>query len=212
MSSLSLLSSSPHSASALAATDRAIFRRELRQRRRALTAAQQKIAARDLAQRLSKLPELRRAKRIALYWPVDGEIDPRALASLPHFSRHQFYLPQLLSFPAGQLGFVRWHKNQRQHRNRFGIPEPRGRRAISARKLHAILLPLTGFDAQGNRLGMGGGFYDRTLAFKHGSGHHGNAHPRLIGVAHACQQVARLASADWDVGLHTVVTDRRVFR
>ncbi|MDQ8038467.1 MAG: 5-formyltetrahydrofolate cyclo-ligase [Pedobacter sp.] len=196
----------------LSATDRAIFRRELRQKRRALSPSQQKIAAQRLARHLAALPALQQARRIALYWPVDGEIDARALAHQSNFSRHDFYLPVLQAFPANTLRFARWPQAQRQQRNRFGIPEPRGRRALPAQKMDAILLPLTGFDAQGNRLGMGGGFYDRTLAFKRRCGHKSAGKPLLIGVAHACQQVPSLPAADWDVGLPLVVTDRKIFR
>lgn len=196
------------------ATDRAIFRRELRQRRRTLSRSQQKIAARQLALRLSTLPCLKNAKRIALYWPVDGEIDARLLASLSRFTHHDFYLPLLQAFPASTLRFARWHPQQVMQRNRFNIPEPRGRKTLNAKAMDAILLPLTGFDAQGNRLGMGGGFYDRTLAFKRAAGNRGrgSGKPVLIGVAHACQQVPSLPAAGWDVGLNLVVTDRKIFR
>lgn len=196
----------------LSATDRAIFRRELRQKRRALSASQQKLAARHLARHLAALPALQQARRIALYWPVDGEIDPRALIRLPLFSRHDFYLPVLQVFPANTLRFARWLGTRAQHRNHFGIPEPRGRHTLPAQRMDAILLPLTGFDAQGNRLGMGGGFYDRTLAFKRRCGHKSAGKPLLIGVAHACQQVASLPAADWDVDLPLVVTDQKIFR
>lgn len=196
----------------LSATDRAIFRRELRQKRRALSPSQQKIAARGLARQLATLPTLQHSQRIALYWPVDGEIDPRTLARLPQFSRHDFYLPVLQAFPANTLRFAHWSCSCKQQRNRFGIPEPRGRKALSAKSMDVILLPLTGFDTQGNRLGMGGGFYDRTLAFKRRCGHKSAGKPLLIGVAHACQQVTSLPTEDWDVGLPLVVTDRKIFR
>jgi 5-formyltetrahydrofolate cyclo-ligase len=189
-------------------SDRSRLRRELRAARRALSPAQQKVAAHALARRLAQLPALRRATRIALYWPMDGEIDPRALRQLRHFSRHRFYLPVLQRFPAGTLRFAPWQaEGRRMLRNRFGIPEPRGRVQLTARHMDAILLPLTGFDAQGNRLGMGGGFYDRTLA-----GLRHRHHPLLVGVSHACQEVAALPLQPWDVPLALVVTDRHTFR
>ena len=190
--------------------DKSALRRELRQRRRALSSSQQKIAARALALRLASLPALQHAQRIALYWPVDGEIDARRLASLPRFSHHHFYLPLMQSFPTSILRFARWHPQQAMHRNRFNIPEPRGRKTLSAQQMDVILLPLTGFDDRGNRIGMGGGFYDRTLAFKRRAGSRGK--PVLIGVAHRCQQVPALATAEWDIGLNIVVTDQKTFR
>lgn len=189
-------------------SDRAALRRQLRTARRALSATQQKLAARQLTRRLSRLPELRAAQRIALYWPMDGEIDPRPLLHHPVFARHAFYLPVLTAFPAFTLRFVRWRPGMALHRNRFGIPEPAGRRWLMAERMDVVLLPLTGFDAAGNRLGMGGGFYDRTLAFMR----YGCKKPLLVGAAHACQQVARLPVASWDVPLAVVATDRRLFR
>lgn len=186
--------------------DRALLRRQLRAARRALSPAQQKAAARRLARRLAALPALRGARRIALYWPMDGEIDPRPLrASLPGAT---FYLPVLQPFPALTLRFARWPRGDRLARNRFGIPEPRGRATRGGRDLDVVLMPLTGFDAAGNRLGMGGGFYDRTLAFHR----LGGQPPLLVGVAHACQQVAALPAAAWDVPLGLVATDRQLLR
>ena len=95
--------------------------------------------------------------------------------------------------------------------NRFGIPEPLApsRSLIDARQLDLILMPLVGFDQQGNRLGMGGGFYDRTLAFMH---HRKAWHrPKLVGLAHALQQVDSLEPSSWDVPLDGVATDKQLF-
>ncbi|MFZ5561474.1 MAG: 5-formyltetrahydrofolate cyclo-ligase [Pseudomonadota bacterium] len=194
--------------SLLPESDRATLRRQLRAARRALSASQQKLATRRLALNLARLPEIRRARRIALYWPMDGEIDPRPLLERLGSARHRFYLPLLTAFPTLTLRFAHWRPGMVLHRNRFGIPEPAGRRWLMAARMDVVLLPLTGFDARGNRLGMGGGFYDRTLAFMR----QGRKAPLLVGVAHACQQVARLPAAAWDVPLARIVTDRRRFR
>lgn len=182
---------------------RSELRRELRERRRALSGCAQRKAARDLALGLRRLPQLRRARHVALYWPNDGEIDPRLLHL--YKPRHQhLYLPVLQAFPAQTLCFVRWSGATRLVRNRFGIPEPRRGARRPARAMDVILLPLVGFDDRGNRLGMGGGFYDRTLAFTR---RHATRKPWLAGLAHACQQVPALEAAQWDVPLHLIVTD-----
>jgi 5-formyltetrahydrofolate cyclo-ligase len=92
--------------------------------------------------------------------------------------------------------------------NRFGIAEPRRNRARQRKiwALDLILLPLVGFDRHGGRLGMGGGFYDRSLAYRK---MRKNWHkPTLLGLAHECQQVDRLAMASWDVPLQATVTDK----
>lgn len=184
---------------------RSDIRRELRGRRRALSVQQQRVAARQLAHRLRQLPALASARHVALYWPNDGEIDPRLLARIKP-AKQQLYLPVLQAFPAHTLRFVRWSPRMRLRRNRFGIPEPHGARR-PAQSLDVMLMPLVGFDAAGNRLGMGGGFYDRTLARRQGVAPH---KPLLIGIAHACQQVAQLGVAAWDIPLHLVVTDQGI--
>lgn len=178
-------------------------------RRRALSVFAQRRAARALAQQLAALPVVQRAQDIALYWPHDGEIDPRRLCAQPALQHCRFYLPVLRAFPADTLVFAHWRRGARLVRNRFGIPEPHGAALKTAAALEVILLPLTGFDAGGRRLGMGGGFYDRTLAFLLRLP---RPRPVLIGVAHACQQVPQLPADAWDVPVSAIVTDRAVIR
>src|SRR5687767_13746260 len=89
-------------------------------------------------------------------------------------------------------------------RNRFGIPEPTGRRC-APQQLDLVLLPLVAFDRRGARLGMGGGFYDRTFAFLRVAG---RRKPRLVGLAHHFQEVAQLPREPWDVPLAAIVTER----
>lgn len=93
--------------------------------------------------------------------------------------------------------------------NRFGIPEPRrSQRRLPPWLLQLVLMPLVGFDKRGGRLGMGGGFYDTTFAFKHQKM---GARPTLIGLAHACQEVESLPLAHWDVPLNAIATDKHCF-
>lgn len=188
-------------------SQRAALRRELRAKRRALSADEQQQAAEQLLAQLCALPALQQAKRIAFYWPADGEIDPRLLADCALFLGCTFYLPVLENAPENTLRFVAWQKGDALCANRFGIPEPVAGERVAASDLDVLLLPLSGFDAAGNRLGMGGGFYDRTLA----AVPRASAKPVLIGVAHACQELPHVPVEEWDVPLHMVVTDQRVF-
>lgn len=189
---------------------RRTLRRRLRQQRRALTPVAQQTAARHLAQQLSRLPVLRHAQRIAVYAHADGEIDPQHLfrqSVRPSGWRHRtLALPVLPAVGPGPLTFVRQQPGQRMRRNRFGISEPRPERRhlIPAWTLDVILLPLVAFDLAGNRLGMGGGFYDRTLADLARR----PRRPVLLGVAHHFQGTEGLDAAPWDVPLDGIVTDR----
>lgn len=189
------------------------LRQHLRALRRALPVSSQQQAARGLAARLARLPGMARARHVAAYVSCDCEIDPsRFLDSLlPRGAR--VWLPVLTRRPgAAEIGMHLARRPDRdtsrrgwQH-NRFGIREPRNRTRLPAWQLDFLLLPLVGFDAQGQRLGMGGGFYDRLLADLARR----PRRPRLIGLAHDLQQVANLPVAAWDRPVDRVVTATRV--
>ena len=184
------------------------LRRLLRQARRRLSPQAQRRAAQGLYRQLAQHPVFRRAKHIALYLPSDGEIDPRPLLRAAQRRGKATYLPVLSPWPCTKMVFQRVRAHEKMAPNRFRIPEPRRNRAQQRKvwALDLILMPLVGFDRHGGRLGMGGGFYDRSLAYR---GRRKNWHkPTLLGLAHECQQVERLALASWDVPLTATVTDK----
>ncbi|WNC10124.1 5-formyltetrahydrofolate cyclo-ligase [Pseudomonas coleopterorum] len=184
------------------------LRRQLRAARRALTPAQQRQAAQGLYRQLAQHPLFRRARHIALYLPNDGEIDPRPLLREAQRRGKRTYLPVLSDWPRTKMVFQQVRRGEKLRPNRFGIPEPCIQRARQRTiwALDLILLPLVGFDDEGGRLGMGGGFYDRSLAYRaRRTAWHA---PVLLGLAHECQKVGRLAQASWDVPLQGTVTDR----
>ncbi|BBP67701.1 5-formyltetrahydrofolate cyclo-ligase [Pseudomonas sp. Cab53] len=184
------------------------LRRLLRQARRALTPVQQRQAALGLYRQLAQHPLFRRARHIALYLPNDGEIDPRLLLRAAQRRGKATYLPVLSPWPRTKMVFQRIRPGEQLHPNRFRILEPRidiaRQRKVWA--LDLVLLPLVGFDDAGGRLGMGGGFYDRSLAYL--ARRRQWRKPTLLGLAHECQKVDRLAQASWDVPLQGTVSDR----
>lgn len=187
---------------------RPALRRKLRQTRRQLSSAQQRHAARRLYRQLSHHPLFRRARHIALYLPNDGEIDPRLLLRAAQRRGKATYLPVLNPWPRTRMVFQRIEPGERLRRNRFGIFEPVIRTARQRRvwALDLLLMPLVGFDGNSGRLGMGGGFYDRSLAYR---ARRKKSHkPTLLGLAHECQRVDRLPLESWDVPLLGTVTDR----
>lgn len=190
---------------------RRALRTRLRAARRALSKRQQSLHARAVARRLIPVLRQRQARRVAYYVARDGELDPALLADWLNANGRQGYLPVILR-QGLSLGFAPHRPNAPSRRNRFGIPEPRvGRWALlPARRLDAILLPLVGFDAFGNRLGMGGGYYDRALAPLADARHW--RHPLLIGIAHDCQHLPRIHAAPWDIPLDVVATEARLYR
>ncbi|MFJ5297362.1 5-formyltetrahydrofolate cyclo-ligase [Pseudomonas sp. NPDC088368] len=185
------------------------LRRLLRKARRSLNRAEQRQAAQGLYRQLAQNPLFRRARHVSLYLPMDGEIDPRLLLREAQRRGKATYLPVLSAWPRTKMVFQRVRPGDKFRPNRFRIPEPhinpRQQRKIWA--LDLILMPLVGFDDQGGRLGMGGGFYDRSLAYQ--ARRKAWQKPVLLGLAHECQKVGKLAVASWDVPLQGTVSDKR---
>lgn len=185
------------------------LRRMLRNARRALTPSAQRQAAHGLYRQLAQHPLFRRAKHISLYLPTDGEIDPRLLLRAAQRRGKATYLPVLSAWPRTKMVFQRVKPGDKLLPNRFRILEPRvnAKRQRKVWALDLVLLPLVGFDDAGGRLGMGGGFYDRSLAYL--ARRQSWRKPTLLGLAHECQKVDRLAQASWDVPLAGTVTDKQ---
>lgn len=164
----------------------------------------------QVLRRLRQMRAYQTAKRIAAYMPQDGELDPEpALLAALKLGKYCF-MPSLHTFRHNRLWFLPWHPHARTQANKFGIPEPQQRRLrIAAHHLDVVLVPLVGFDSQGRRLGMGGGYYDRTFSYL--KLRHRWKRPMLIGIAHACQQLSELPAEAWDIRLDAVVTDQQTF-
>ncbi len=186
------------------------LRKMLRQRRNALDRAHQQRAAENLVSQLQALPAFQQSEYIALYLANDGEIDPARVLrwSLAHGKR--CYVPVIMGGKKSALRFAEITAHTRFQSNRFGIKEPAvpADQLISARELDLVLLPLVGFDRRGNRIGMGGGFYDTTFSFKKTGPQN---LPRLVGLAHEIQRVDTIDTDHWDVPISAVVTDQRVY-
>jgi 5-formyltetrahydrofolate cyclo-ligase len=185
------------------------LRLELRARRRTLNPTQQNQASLFLLRHLMQLPQIMRARNIALYIANDGEIDPAPIAQQLWKMEKHCYLPVLRPGKSRELWFIEYKPDAVLTKNRFGIPEPdfRNYHKLPAQLIDVVLMPLVGFDRSGARLGMGGGFYDATFAFKQKKK---PGKPALIGLAHACQEVESLATASWDIPLFAIATDREI--
>ena len=176
------------------------LRKTLRQLRRSLSPLQQQQAAKRIAYQLAKTTTFKNAKKIGFYQASDGEINSQYLLRLAYAQGKSCYLPVLRRFPKFELGFIKVSPYCRLHRHRFGMKEPKYGRKLFIYQLDMVCMPLVGFDRQCHRLGMGGGFYDRSLA--------NNKNPKLtkLGLAHDCQQVDVLFNQRWDVPLDGVIT------
>lgn len=192
-------------------TQKRHIRQSVRAARKRLSPSAQKHAALKVFAQLKRAYLLRPGYRIALYLGHDGELDPRHFISQLRALNLEIYLPVLHPLKTGHLLFARYSpsSSQKMVKNRYGIEEPSLKHTEwqTARRMHIVLMPLVAFDEQGNRLGMGGGYYDRTLAFKRMQG---ILRPRLYGLAHALQKVEELPTGAWDITLNGIITDRQV--
>jgi 5-formyltetrahydrofolate cyclo-ligase len=185
-------------------------RTEFRKKRQALSTQQQSTAASNLLPICLSFTPLAKAETIACYIANDGEIDPSAIIDYCWQQKKCVLLPVLHPFSKGHLLFVEYHPNSATRKNVYGIDEP----IVTSSNIHTldnielILTPLVAFDAKGNRLGMGGGYYDRTLA----PIRRDSLKTELIGLAHSCQQTNKLISDSWDIPLDGIATPKQFFR
>ncbi len=184
-------------------------RQQLRAMRRSLSIVEQRSAGTGLVSNLRRETFFMRAKRVAIYLANDGEIDPEQLLSSALKSGKQCFLPLLHPMKTNSLCFIEYTNKSKLVANKFGILEPLYNSAKLAPpwSLDIIFMPLVGFDRQGNRLGMGGGYYDRTLAFM---AQQKKLKPTLVGLAHSCQEVELVSQQSWDIPLHLIATDREI--
>ena len=184
------------------------IRKTIRTKRRALTPAQQRTSAQDLASLISQQTFFQRAKRIGIYIANDGEMDPSLLMGLALKADKACFLPIIHPLQFNRLYFGEYRKGDTLKANRFGILEPLMRSTTIAPpwSLDLLLLPLVAFDRSGNRIGMGGGFYDRTLATYATQ----PRKPTLIGLAHECQEIDSISQQSWDIPLDYIITNNEI--
>jgi 5-formyltetrahydrofolate cyclo-ligase len=184
--------------------EKTFLRRTIRQRRRALSQLEQRRASSFLIHNIKKEHFLKRFKHIAIYFPCNGEIS--LLPLLDYLKKYNkiIYLPILKK---NKMYFMRYEGKLKK--NRFNIPEPAQQfKKIHPSVLNVVFTPLLAFDDQGNRLGMGGGFYDRCFNYLSFRSH---KKPLLYGVAYDWQRISTLNPSSWDIPLQKVITDQRIY-
>ncbi|MEE3320669.1 MAG: 5-formyltetrahydrofolate cyclo-ligase [Pseudomonadota bacterium] len=181
------------------------LRRQCRQQRRQLTPGQRRRASRRVGPALTRALQHRPARHIALYLANDGELDLLPGMTHPRLRHASTYLPWLDPLRRGHLKFRLWQAHHAMTPNQYGIAEPA--RALRGRALWAldvILLPAVAFDRAGYRMGMGGGYYDRTLADLQRR----PRQPMLVAVGYdfQCVEEGMLPVAPWDQPVDRIVT------
>jgi len=185
------------------------IRSQYRKKRQTLSAQEQSTAASNLLTTCLASTTLAQAKTIACYMTNDGEIDPIKIVDYCWQQGKCVLLPVLHPFSKGHLLFVEYRASSPTRKNSYGIAEPivTSTNLCTLADIDLILTPLVAFDAKGNRLGMGGGYYDRTLA----PVRRDSLSTQLIGLAHTCQQTDKLLTDNWDIPLDGIATPDQFF-
>jgi 5,10-methenyltetrahydrofolate synthetase len=134
---------------------------------------------------------------LGVYWPLRDEPDLHAAYAELAGLGARLLLPVVVQKDAA-LEFAEWRIGEEMVKDAMGVAVPADLRLQDAYP-PALLVPCLGFNAQGYRLGYGGGFYDRTLA-RHAP------RPQTLGIAYQCLQV-QFDSDGHDVALDRIITE-----
>jgi 5-formyltetrahydrofolate cyclo-ligase len=182
------------------------LRKSLRAARRDLTPAYRQRSARQALRHALARGLFLKGRRWGFYLPLGEEFDALPLLNQALHMNKACFLPVTANRMAQPLRFARLDGKHGLTRNRYGIVEPHGRSLLNARWLDVLMVPLVGFDLQGHRLGMGGGYYDATLAYLRMR--KSWRRPYLIGLAFECQRAPDIPAEPWDIRLDAVLTER----
>ena len=160
-------------------------------------------ASEKITENVANSSWFRRSKSIACYLPVNSEVDTRSIIARAWRMKKRIFAPVLEK--NGHLTFRSMEAETALYKNNFGLYEPRDGQIITPRELDIVITPLVAFDRQKLRIGMGGGYFDRTFSFL--ANRKVYLHPKLIGVAFACQEVEKIVANPWDIPLFAIVTE-----
>ncbi len=170
--------------------------------RKSLSYVEQRAASSNICNRIQSMELYQQAKRIALYIAVRGEVDLSLLWNTDNDDKRYFF-PTIHA--SQTLAFLPVTHQTHFLKNNFGILEPDvpPSHAIDLNDLDIIFMPLVAFDTCGTRIGIGGGYYDRTLA--------NNESASLIGVAYDFQKQDVIQPEPWDIQLDVIVTPSAIY-
>ena len=138
-------------------------------------------------------------QHFACYLSANHEIETQLFIEHLFQYKKKCYLPRL---EQDHMVFAHYTLGDSLTSNQFNILEPTATQHRDAKELDVILAPLVGFDSKGHRLGMGGGFYDRTL-----ENVKGQSKPMIIGLAFECQRIDAVPTEAWDIPLDAILTE-----
>jgi len=180
------------------------LRKTLLRKRKAVPPAQRDSLSRRIARTVNALPEFKSGARVAVYLPFGSEVDTAHVMRFAKWRRIRLFVPLVVGIRRRKMLFVPLERGIKPGTERT-IGHRHAARHVSARWFNLILLPVVGIDAAGHRLGMGAGFYDRSLAFRRQRARWRG--PRLIALAFDCQRVDSVHPQSWDARLDAVISE-----
>ena len=168
--------------------------------RASLDAGQREEAAREACRHFFQAIALPSGDVVAGYWRVRDEMDCQPILLGLMKSGQPVVLPVVVG-ENEPLEMRLWQADESLREAGFGTLAPPDNAPKAQPDI--VIMPLLGFDAQGTRLGYGGGYYDRTLAAM-------PKRPMLVGLAFAIQEFDAIPHEDHDVPLHAIVTENGV--
>ena len=178
-------------------------RKNIIQQRQTLSSTLLQDKSQQVFKHLQNLPEFTLSKKVGSYLAVNGEMETSTIHNWLHTHSKVIYLPIIKE---DTLVFGLWKQNTKLTPNKFNILEPSDKHSCPIDQLDIILVPLVAFKADCNRMGMGGGYYDKTLgAIKK------EKRPLLIGIAHEFQKNEEFTVNDWDIPLDKIITEKNIY-
>ncbi len=181
------------------------IRSELLRQRKKLNPDQIISLSKDIVNNITRSSLYQQAKHIAIYLPFNGEVDLSALLKISH---KQHYLP---SIKDQQMQFQLHTADMQLEQHQYGIKQPTFRETLEMAPLDLCLMPLVGFDMSGNRLGMGGGFYDRYFEYLNNDDG-SKCSTQLAGIGYEFQKQQQLPTQSWDVRINHLYTELGYFK
>ena len=185
--------------------DKTILRHAMLKKREAISPPERQSKSRQASQLLLGLDQFRQARTVLVYLPVKQELDTIPIINKSWQLQKEVVVP--VCQPSRQLLLSRLYSLDELGEGTYGIPEPLDRyiRPVQAEEADLAILPGVAFDLAGNRLGFGGGYFDRFLPLL-------RADCPRVALAYEFQIVEALPVQEHDIRMDLIVTESRIIR
>ena len=174
------------------------IRKKILDKRRKNDGKKFQIYFKDISRILQKFKSAR--KIVGGYYPYNSEVDTTKILKEFEKKRYLVSLPKIKK--NFQMDFFEWSSNDPLSINKYGIPEPISNKIIYP---DILLVPIVAFDKNLNRIGYGGGFYDRYIKRVKK-----NKNILTIGLAYSFQKVKKIRVNNIDMKLNFILTNRKI--